>query len=195
MRRPAAQPASSIPRFLFSLNRCGTTTREPDLSGRANSRPGILLKNPACGPGGGAAGNRKPVRTIRASVRTASGANSGSQAIGLRPPGALGHAGLMRLGRLGMPRMMHDMTLALRDVFAHMIAVAGGVLHCLGGLNRLGRWRGRRLGLDGRRGGGGSRRAGRRSGDRRAGDQARRKQRGGEFGQHCVSLLFRRFGG
>jgi len=69
MRRPAAQPASSIPRFLFSLNRCGTTTREPDLSGRANSRPGILLKNPACGPGGGAAGNRKPVRTTWGSMQ------------------------------------------------------------------------------------------------------------------------------
>src|SRR5262249_42188167 len=99
MRRPAAQPASSIPRFLFSLNRCGTPTLELDLSGRANSRPGILLKNPAWGPGRcPPEGDRKPVRTIRASVRTASGANSGSQAIELRPadlrlPGALGHAG------------------------------------------------------------------------------------------------------
>src|SRR5262249_19770524 len=81
MRRPAAEAASSIPRFLFSVSGCGTTTLEPDLSGRANSRLGILLKNPTCGPGGGAAGDHKPVRTTRASVRTASGANSGSQAI------------------------------------------------------------------------------------------------------------------
>src|SRR5207249_2290074 len=51
------------------------------------------FRNPTCGPGGSAAGGRKPVRTIQASVRTASGANSGSQAIGLRTSG---DAGLMR---------------------------------------------------------------------------------------------------
>jgi hypothetical protein len=127
MRRPAAQPASSIARFLFSLNRCGTTTLEPDLSGRSNSRLGILLKNPACGPGGIAAGGRKPVRTTRASVRTASGANSGSQAIGLRALGVLGHTDLMGFGRVGMPRMMHGSTLAPREVLTRMIAVPGGM--------------------------------------------------------------------
>ena len=84
--------------------------------------------------------------------------------------------------------MMLDMTPAPRDVFAHMIAVPGGVLHRLAGFDRL---RGRRLGLNGRRGAVLSGHAGRLSGDRRAGDQAGRKQRGGEFGQHLVLLFWR----
>jgi hypothetical protein len=62
------------PAIFVSVSLYGTTTLEPDLSGRSKSRLGILLKNPTCGPGSGAAGGRKPVRTTRASVRTASGA-------------------------------------------------------------------------------------------------------------------------
>ncbi len=42
----------------------------------------------------------------------------------------------MRLGRIGMARMVHDMTLAPRDVFTHMIAVPGGVFHGLAGFGR-----------------------------------------------------------
>src|SRR5262249_37804322 len=46
----------------------------------------------------------------------------------LRAPGTLGHAGLIRPGRLGMPRMMHDMARGPDDVFTPMLAVPGGVL-------------------------------------------------------------------
>ena len=58
--------------------------------------------------------------------------------------GTLAHAGLMRLGGRGMPRMMHDMIFTARDVFAHMRAVSCGMLHRLARLDggRL------RLGLD-----------------------------------------------
>jgi hypothetical protein len=40
-----------------------------------------------------------------------------------------------------MPRMMHDMALAPRDVFTHMIAVPRGMFHRLAGLGRVGRRR------------------------------------------------------
>ena len=139
-----------------------------------------------------------------------------------------GDAGLMRLNRLGMPGMMHDMIPAARDMLAHMRAVPCRMLHRFARLvhgrgrqntsdalyqaesswwetvptsltssvkpdsricaSRCGR-RGWRLSLGRRRRTGIAQRL---RGNRRAGDQAGREQRGGEFRQHCVLLFVRR---
>jgi hypothetical protein len=79
---------------------------------------------------------------------------------------------LTRLGCRGMPRMMHDMTVAARNVLAHTRTMSRGMLHCLIYLDSGGR---RRLGLDcwGRAVGAGRARG--LSGHRRAGDQAGRR--------------------
>ena len=74
------------------------------------------------------------------------------QFVGSGMLGALAHAGLMCRNRLGMPRVVHSVTLAPRHVFAAVVTVPGGMFRRLAQIGRLGR-RGRwRLGLNGRRG-------------------------------------------
>jgi len=112
------------------------------------------------------------------------------QFVGSGMLGALAHAGLMCRNRLGMPRVVHSVTLAPRHVFAAVVTVPGGMFRRLAQIGRLGRRRRWRLGLNGRRGRIGSGCAGRLRGEGGAGDQAGRKQRRGEFGQIIVFSFF-----